>query len=159
MSQPPPVAADVAQRRAEALRLSRDGLSLREIGERLGTSKDTAKRDIAAAERDEARQAAETSPATPETNNEAPATPGPDDETPVASAEDSLTVPYDDQLRTGLATLAEAGHSPEDAVRLAVAVLARAYEGAWRFGLYPHGIAPRVRVVDLHPYEPKDSTT
>ena len=49
---------DVPARQAEALRLSRDErLSLREIGERIGVSKDTVSRDIKAAVRDEAKAA------------------------------------------------------------------------------------------------------
>ncbi|MFF7966724.1 hypothetical protein ACFZC3_15330 [Streptomyces sp. NPDC007903] len=51
---------DVARRRTEALRLKRDNVSLREIGRRLGVGKDTARRDIQAAEEAEAAAAAET---------------------------------------------------------------------------------------------------
>ncbi|MGW7361999.1 helix-turn-helix domain-containing protein [Streptomyces sp. NPDC054841] len=122
----------LAERRATALRLCRDGLSLRAIADQLGTSKDTVSRDIKAAERDEARQAHATPPQ--------PAPPSRDSgETPVAPR---LELELDDQLCRDLATIACTGLTPRDAVRLAVAFVAHGYRWAWDEGLYPEGVAP-----------------
>jgi hypothetical protein len=52
---------DFAARRAEAMRLSRDGRSLREIAEQLGVSKDTVFRDLKRAEREASRDEADMS--------------------------------------------------------------------------------------------------
>ena len=158
-----PTPLTIAARRAMVKELVRrePDISARNIAGRLGVGKDTILRDIAAIEAEERQPAPQAPAAAPEpapdasqeTEADAPAAPPaqPDH----APDPDELTVAYDDQLRAGLEILARAGHTPEDAVRLAVVVLARAYEGAWRFGLYPQGVAPRVRVVDLYPYDPK----
>ncbi|MGW1001773.1 hypothetical protein [Streptomyces sp. NPDC002520] len=154
MSQPP--AMTVATRRALVRQLRADDptLSARKIAGQVGVGKDTILRDLEAISQEDAQAAPEPDAVEPEGAPDAPDG-APADAPPDA---DRLTVALDDQLRTGLTVLAHAGHTPEDAVRLAVAVLARAYEGAWKFGLYPHGIAPRVRVVKLYPYNPKGPT-
>ncbi|MFI1767498.1 HTH domain-containing protein [Streptomyces sp. NPDC020800] len=166
-----PAPLTITARRAMVAELLRQepGISQRSIAARLGVSKDTIRRDVDAIEAAQRQAAPRPADAEPEPAPDAPqraeddAPPSTPDAPPVALDDappgaDHLTVPLGDQLRAGLATLAEAGHSPEDAVRLAVAVLARAYEGAWKFGLYPRGAAPRVQVVKLHPYDPKGAT-
>ncbi|MFI5973547.1 helix-turn-helix domain-containing protein [Streptomyces sp. NPDC051452] len=98
---PPSEPLDVARRRIEALRLSRESLSLREIGDRLGVSKDTVRRDIAAAEREEAEAAEETARDTGETSDGS-------DETPPAPGDgdrDTLVLVLDEPLRQALTVL------------------------------------------------------
>ncbi|MFI6249018.1 helix-turn-helix domain-containing protein [Streptomyces sp. NPDC051016] len=158
---PAPLTITARRAMVEELMRREPGISARKIADRLGVGKDTVRRDIAGIEAEQRQSAPDPAAVEPEP---APAAPqeteaGAPDEPPAqpddAPDADRLTLACDDQLRAGLAMLARAGHTPEDAVRLAVAVLARAYEGAWRFGLYPAGVAPRVRVVDLYPYVPK----
>ncbi|MFJ6841378.1 helix-turn-helix domain-containing protein [Streptomyces griseoluteus] len=114
---------DVARRRTEALRLKRDGVSLREIGKRLGVSKDTARRDIQAAEEAEAAATgeteAETSNATGETAVDTSETPDrtgcdTDDEPSDGESEasgrgrdgtETVVLVVDDTLRRALAVL------------------------------------------------------
>ncbi|WP_416976816.1 helix-turn-helix domain-containing protein [Streptomyces sp. T028] len=165
-----PAPLTIAARRAMVKELMRQepGISARNIAARLGVGKDTIRRDVAEIRLAQSQAAPQPAVGEPESAPDAPdaapeaAPPAPPEEPPSAPdappAEDRLTVAYDDQLLAGLATLAEAGHTPEDAIRLAVTLLARAYEGAWRFGLYPHGVRPRVRLVDLYPYNPKGTT-
>lgn len=58
----PPASRDtIAARRAQAAALSRDGASLRTIADRLGVSKDTIRRDLATASRDDSVTVALTS--------------------------------------------------------------------------------------------------
>lgn len=98
-AQTPPEPMPVARRRAEALRLSREeGLSLREIGDRLGVGKDTVSRDIKAAERDENRDSREPSQETPRDAGETP--PAPSD-----GGHDTLVLVLDEPLRQALAVL------------------------------------------------------
>lgn len=119
--QPSAEPVDVAQRRAEALRLSRDeGLSLRDIGKRLGTSKDTAARDIAIARRDEAQASDataeeacdtdETSQPTVDTTDETPPLPGDTDR-------DTLVLVLDEPLRQALAVLRGTRGAPDTATQ------------------------------------------
>ncbi|MET9086133.1 helix-turn-helix domain-containing protein [Streptomyces sp. NPDC004237] len=158
-----PAPLTIAARRAMVKELLRQepGISARQIAGRLGVGKDAIRRDLAAIESEQRQPAPQQPPAEPEPAPDAPqrkeldAPDAPPAQPGDAPDADRLSVAYDDQLRAGLAMLARAGHAPEDAVRLAVAVLARAYEGAWKFRLYPQGVAPRVRVVDLYPYDPK----
>ncbi|WP_432169353.1 helix-turn-helix domain-containing protein [Streptomyces sp. 1222.5] len=100
---------DVARRRAEALRLSREKMSLREIGERLGVSKDTARRDIKEALRDEEQAAAETSQETAcdagPVSHETPAADGETPKTPDGGGTDTLVLVLDEPLRQALAVL------------------------------------------------------
>lgn len=156
MNMPAPLTIAARRAMVEELMRQEPGISARNIAARLGVGKDTIRRDLDAIATAQRQAEPEPAPREPEPEPAPVAPSGAEDDAPDAPpADDRLTVAYDDQLRAGLAMLAEAGHSPEDAVRLAVTVLARAYEGAWKFGLYPHGVPPRVRVVQLHPYEPK----
>ncbi|MGP4085468.1 hypothetical protein [Streptomyces sp. KR55] len=154
MSQPPAMTPAVRQALVRQLIEQDPTLSSRAIADQIGVGKDTVLRDLRAIRQADSQSVPEPAATEPESAPEEPDD-VPDDAPPASPADDRLTVAYDDQLRAGLAVLAEAGHSQEDAVRLAVAVLARAYEGAWKFGLYPHGVAPRVHHVDLYPYDPK----
>lgn len=168
MSPPPAMVPAVRQALVRQLLAGDPTLSNRDIAAQLGVSKDTVRRDRAEMRQADSQPAPE--PAAPEPEPEpdplddapedAPPAP-PDEPTPAPDAppaEDRLTLAHDDQLLAALDTLAEAGHTRDDAIRLAVTLLARAYEGAWKFGLYPHGVRPRVRLVDLHPYDPKGPT-
>ncbi|MFF8406935.1 HTH domain-containing protein [Streptomyces sp. NPDC015684] len=116
---------DVARRRAEALRLSRSNLSLREIGEQLGVSKDTARRDIKEALREEEQTAAETSQETScDTDPVSHETPAADSETPKApddGGSDTLVLVLDEPLRQALAVL-RATRGAADTPRQNVAV-------------------------------------
>lgn len=116
--EPPGEPLDLAARQAEALRLSRDEqLSLREIGERLGVSKDTVSRDIKAAVRAEAKAAEQMSRDSTDTSQETPRdddgmsqeTPAaPDDEDP-----DRLVLQLDEPLRRALAVLRATRSTPD----------------------------------------------
>lgn len=162
MSQPPAMTPAVRQAVVRQLIEQDPTLSARKIAGQIGVGKDTVLRDLAEIRQAQEQPAPETGAAEPEP---APETPDIDEDdaprgaqhepppTPDAPPDaDCLTVALDDQLRHNLAVLAEAGHTHEDAVRLAVAVLARAYTGAWKWRLYPQGVAPRVRCVQLQPY-------
>ncbi|MFJ2719401.1 helix-turn-helix domain-containing protein [Streptomyces sp. NPDC087437] len=123
--EPPTREVDVARRQAEALRLSREKLSLREIGERLGVSKDTARRDIRAALSDEVKAAEATSQETPRDGAETSQAPtGDTGETPAASdggGRDTLVLVLDEPLRQALAVLrATRGRPDTPAVNAAV---------------------------------------
>jgi predicted DNA-binding protein (UPF0251 family) len=111
---PPPEPLDVARRQAEALRLSRDEeLSLRDIGERLGVSKDTVSRDIKAAIRDEAQAAEETSRAASQVSQE---TDGGVAETPAAPDDgdrDTIVLVLDEPMRQALAVLRAQARTPD----------------------------------------------
>ena len=154
-----PTPLEMTARRAMVAELRRQepDISARKIASRLGVGKDAILRDLAAIQAEQSQAAppptvlrAVSEPGTPDSApHSAPGTPA-DDEL--------LTVACSDQLREDLAVLAQAGHTPDEAVSLAVSILARAYTGAWTFGLYPPGTAPRVRVVDLYPYDPKGRT-
>lgn len=115
--EPSPEPLTGAQRRAEALRLSRDeGLSLRDIGKRLGISKDAASRDIKAAKLEEAqaaqaaaetvRDSAETSQETTDGADETPAAPDDGDR-------DTLVLVLDEPLRQALAVLRSTRGGPD----------------------------------------------
>jgi len=164
VSQPPAMVPAVRQALVSQLLAGDPTLSNRDIAAQLGVSKDTVRRDRAEMRQAQEKAAPET--AAPEPEDEAAETPRAPDDALGAPPEEPkpapdappgdvrLTVAHDDeQLLAGLDILAEAGHTRDEAVRLAVTMLARAYEGAWKFGLYPRGTAPRVRVVDLYPYK------
>ncbi|WP_326804932.1 hypothetical protein OIE49_29550 [Streptomyces sp. NBC_01788] len=116
-NKPPTREFDVARRQAEALRLSRQKLSLREIGQRLGVGKDTARRDIKAALRDEAKAAEETSQETArdeaetsqETTGDTGKTPAPPDD----GGRDTLVLVLDEPLRQALAVLRATRGAPD----------------------------------------------
>lgn len=77
-----------------------------------------------------------------------PAPPGAGPATPRAGG--MLPVALDSDGVRHLALLAEAGHNPQDAVALGLALLADAYERAWRRGYYPRGTPPRIRAFRYH---------
>ncbi|MEU6702553.1 helix-turn-helix domain-containing protein [Streptomyces wuyuanensis] len=137
------------ERRATALRLSRDGLPLRAIAEQLGTSKDTVSRDIKAAERDEVRQADETPSPPPAPSRDAAPAP----ETPVARQRPRLLLELDDQLCRDLATLTRTGVPARAAIRFALAFVADGYRRAWESGAYPDGVAPDRVAMRMPPYD------
>lgn len=137
------------ERRATALRLSRAGLPLRAIAEQLGTSKDTVSRDIKAAERDEARQADETSSQPPAPSRDV----APTTATPVARQRPRLELELDHQLCRDLATIARTGVPARDAIRFAVAFVAHGYRHAWESGEYPDGVAPDRVAMRMPPYD------
>lgn len=62
------------------------------------------------------------------------------------SAPDALAVPVDAELREHLAVLCEAGLDTAAAVRMALGLIADAYEYAWDYGLCERGTAPEIRV-------------
>ncbi|MEV7422849.1 TOBE domain-containing protein [Streptomyces sp. NPDC091212] len=57
---------------------------------------------------------------------------------------DTLAVALDHDMHEHLAVLAEAGHSAQDAVQVAVAFLADAYRSAWDYDECPRGTRPRL---------------
>ncbi|MFK0172630.1 helix-turn-helix domain-containing protein [Streptomyces sp. NPDC090306] len=127
---------DVARRRTEALRLSRQRLSLRDIGERLGVSKDTVARDIRAAKLDEAKRQTDMSRDTAGPVDE---TTAPADETGETPARpgwqdgDVLVIRLDEPMREALATIRAAKGQPDGevynvaAARGAIRALANQY--------------------------------
>ncbi|MGW1892127.1 helix-turn-helix domain-containing protein [Streptomyces sp. NPDC002004] len=132
-----PTAPERAARRAAVRQLAdaEPQLSARQIAARLGLSKDTVRRDL-----DALRQTAPDAART-----KAP---------PAPSAPDGA-LRLTNAMRQSLAVFAEAGQGTETAIELALATLARAYTGAWKFGLYPHGTPPRIDVVRLLPQHPE----
>jgi hypothetical protein len=72
-------------------------------------------------------------------HNDAPA----DSDAP-ATQDDLLTIPLDDALRRDLATMADVGLDPVEAVRTALAHMAGTYETAWALGAVPYGTEPRI---------------
>ncbi|MEW2755831.1 hypothetical protein AB0944_25040 [Streptomyces sp. NPDC048399] len=66
------------------------------------------------------------------------------------------TIEMTEAMGAHLAVFEEAGQSPQEAVEFARATIALAYRGAWKFQLYPPGMAPRVGVVQLRPYAADD---
>lgn len=155
----------VAARRATVAQLRATGLSLREIAAKLGTTKDTVHRDVQALSRTPATPPdqdcrAPVAPdiltvalpaATPATS---PATPSRDTATPVAPG---LTVPLDATLLDDLATLTANGTTAEDAVRQALAHLAKSYRLVWGIGLYPPTVDPVLSRNQYAPYRPPGS--
>ncbi|MFD8075834.1 helix-turn-helix domain-containing protein [Streptomyces sp. NPDC059718] len=125
---------DVDTRRAEVRRLSRDeGLSLRQIAERLNVSKDTVRRDLGVARQPAATTATHATPARATVAV---------DETPRATPGEWLAL--DDETTQHLAVLHAAGHTTADAVALAVRLLANAYRHAWDYDAVPDGTAPHI---------------
>ncbi|MFJ8348959.1 hypothetical protein ACIQ9J_21885 [Streptomyces sp. NPDC094153] len=130
-NKPPTREFDVARRQAEALRLSRQKLSLREIGQRLGVGKDTARRDIQAALSDEAKAAEETARDAEETARDAGETPqetardeaetsqettgdtGKTPSPPDDGGRDTLVLVLDEPLRQALAVLRATRGAPD----------------------------------------------
>jgi hypothetical protein len=55
-----------------------------------------------------------------------------------------LSVRMDDGLAADLAVMARAGLSASDAVRIALSVVAGAYEAAWATGAVPEGVQPEI---------------
>lgn len=129
----------IARRRAKVTELSRDGLSLRAIAERVGTSKDTVRRDLEHAERATMRQP----DATPETPRA----------TPVAH----VAVPVDRELADDLAVLTSTGRDQSEALQHAASILASIYRHAWRAGYYPPDVEPRIVTAQLAPYADRGS--
>ncbi|MEV4974426.1 HTH domain-containing protein [Streptomyces scopuliridis] len=70
---------------------------------------------------------------------------------------DVVTVALDDAMRGHLDVLAEAGHTADDAVRLAVEKLADSYRTAWDYEVCPRGTAPRTRITVHPPYDDQGS--
>ena len=60
------------------------------------------------------------------------------------SAPQRLSVRVDDGLATDLAVMARAGLSASDAVRIALSIVAGAYEAAWASGAVPEGVQPEI---------------
>jgi hypothetical protein len=57
---------------------------------------------------------------------------------------ETITIPLDDDLRRDLATMADVGLNPVEAVRAALAHLAGTYETAWALGAVPYGTEPLI---------------
>jgi hypothetical protein len=70
-----------------------------------------------------------------------------------ATRDNVLTIPLDDALRRDLATMADVGLNPVEAVRAALAHLAGTYETAWALGAVPYGTEPLITesVIQPHP--------
>ncbi|RSS51382.1 HTH domain-containing protein [Streptomyces sp. WAC01280] len=148
----------IATRRARVVELLRDNVSQRDIATRLGVSKDVIYRDVQALARGAATPPDQEhrAPSAPEilavalpaaTPPQAPATPSRDTATPAAPC---LAVPLDGALLADLATLTRNGTTPEDALRRAVAFMARAYRQAWERDIYPRDANP---VIGRYQYE------
>jgi transposase-like protein len=114
------------------------GKNSTEIASELGVSRHTARRDMEAVS----------------TTTDAPAVP---DEALGKRLVSAATIEMTDAMGAHLAVFEKAGQSPQEAVEFALATIALAYRGAWKFDLYPPGMAPRVRVVQLWPYPADDS--
>jgi IS30 family transposase len=159
--------ATVTARRETALRMKRDGASLRDIARHLGVSKDTVRRDLAAIERDTMRQPDQRN-ATDQTPSETPcdtsrATGGtPCDttpethETPPASSNPQLSIEVDAKLRRDLDTMTGTGMTDWQAIATAVHFIAGIYRTSWAHGAVPDGIAPRIVTASVLP--PKKPT-
>jgi hypothetical protein len=140
------------RQRATVRHLATQELSNRQIAVRVGISESTVRRWRTD---DAATDAATTHPAP---SDDAPVThPGAPDDAPdahAARADAPHDAPFDlhvdDDLRAALAVLAAAGHAPRDAVRMAVILLADAYQSAWDYDITPRGTAPAVRVMVRH---------
>jgi hypothetical protein len=140
---------DLTQRRATVLRLSRDGLSLRAIATRVGISKDTVSRDLAAAEGDTTRQEDAADETAAETHQTAAET----HETPQeATPRDWLAITLDADLCDHLAVLLSTGRTLSAAIREAVEHYADAHRTAWDYGQCPRGTAPRIYGANYRPY-------
>ncbi|MEV6791278.1 HTH domain-containing protein [Streptomyces sp. NPDC051320] len=139
MSAEPATAAplSISERRSVVRQLSDQRLSARAIAAKLGVGKDTVRRDLEALRQD-------------------PPPPAPTG-APVACA-DQVTVAYDDKLRADLAVLAEAGLSPEGAIRFAVGIVSYSYRAAWERGICPRGVAPLIRTTTARPGSQKEAT-
>ncbi|WP_435270629.1 hypothetical protein [Streptomyces sp. 1222.5] len=64
-----------------------------------------------------------------------------------------LSVKVDAQLYDDLSTLMRTGMTQSDAVRLAVAVLADGYRGAWESGRIPSDVTPQITHVMVRRYD------
>ncbi|MEV7871482.1 helix-turn-helix domain-containing protein [Streptomyces sp. NPDC088124] len=139
-------------RRATVRQLADQGMSARAIAAHLGIGKDTVRRDLAALGPDAPPPDARLTTAlagllllgrvrhgTPTGERHG----APQDETP---SDARLTVALTPELREHLAVLAEADHSPEDAVRYAVEMLADTYRHAWDYDQCPRGVRPVIRI-------------
>ncbi|OKJ52222.1 hypothetical protein AMK27_30760 [Streptomyces sp. CB02009] len=159
--------AAVATRREKVAQLLRDRWTQRAIADNLGVSKDTIYRDVQALTR-----AAATPPdqdtrapgateildvalpaATPP---EATATASRDTATPAAPC---LALPLDAALLADLATLTANGTSPEEAIRHALAHVAKGYRLAWGIGLYPVTVDPVLSHPRVNAYQPTTPET
>jgi hypothetical protein len=60
------------------------------------------------------------------------------------TAAQRLSVRVDGGLAADLAVMARAGLSASDAVRIALSVVAGAYEAAWASGAVPDGVQPEI---------------
>ncbi|WP_030744484.1 helix-turn-helix domain-containing protein [Streptomyces sp. NRRL F-5135] len=148
----------LADRRATVATLARDGASLRTIAAQLGVSKDTVRRDLAAVERDTARQN-DTAGETASRDDATPATSDATDHaTPATSAlpasGEPLTIPTDAEFLADLAVMELAGRTTASAIGHAVHLVAELYRRAWASGAYPHGTEPQFIAHQLRPYTP-----
>ncbi|MFD4830166.1 hypothetical protein ACFWPV_09965 [Streptomyces uncialis] len=148
-----------AERRTRVAQLDAEGLSTRAIAAKLGIGKDTVRRDLAALRRDAPTgapaDAPPPAPGAPGASGAAPDPappphPGPRDAPPCCAS--GILAALDARAQADIATIRLTGGTVEDAISDAVLVLANAYRGAWRFGLYPYGVAPDVKYVELRPY-------
>ncbi|MFJ2178914.1 hypothetical protein ACIOHE_39225 [Streptomyces sp. NPDC087851] len=139
-------------RRAAVRQLDREGLSARAIAARLNIGKDTVRRDLAALSQDAPPPDSRLTTALVgllllgRVRHGAPAAErhgSPADELATGGR---LTVALTPELREHLDVLAEAGHSPEDAVRYAAEVLADTYRHAWDYDRCPRGVRPTIRI-------------
>ncbi|MFE5852001.1 hypothetical protein ACFQ61_02075 [Streptomyces sp. NPDC056500] len=66
----------------------------------------------------------------------------------------TVSVQPNAQFDADLALIMRTGMNRSEAIRVAVELLASAYDYAWESGLYPPGVAPRRMGVRLAPYDP-----
>jgi hypothetical protein len=69
-----------------------------------------------------------------------------------------LSVKVDAQLYDDLATLMATGMKLSDAVRLAVAIVADGYRGAWASGRIPQDVTPQITHVMVARYDGPQAT-
>jgi hypothetical protein len=130
---------DRATLRATARQLADQQISNREIGRRLGISKDKVKRllDELVAERDTVAGHAEP--------DRAGAEPGRATGSPAEPADAGrLALDLTDDVRDDLAVLAAGGLSEQDAVACSLSYIANAVRSAWDYGVCPHGQLPAI---------------
>lgn len=138
---------DRATLRATASHLADQALSNREIGRRLGISKDKVKRLLDELAAEQAADASHSEPdrAVPETARATPETPGATG-APQAlpPGTDRMRLDLTPQMRADLDTLMDGGLLEDDAIALGLSALAGAVRHAWDEGICPRGLLPDV---------------
>ncbi|MFE7273024.1 helix-turn-helix domain-containing protein [Streptomyces sp. NPDC057623] len=132
-----------ATRQIVVVHLADRGMSPTEIADELGVSRETVRRDLNSTPPPVASdEAAETAPDVAA------------DEQPVSAD----TIEITDTMRANLNVFEQAGQTAQEAAELCLAAVALSYRGAWKFQLYPPGMAPQIAVVQLRPYTPARRT-